>query len=455
MLSGRHIGVFLGTVLAVATTAPAGAAPGETGGATQRRDTMHANFPPIPGVRAGRAASGKGQRDYKEAKAQLQRAEQLMNKLAGQVQRARNAHGPRARDTRNSAAYQADRIAHDVDVTLARVDRALSRISAADRALLDVGKLEKERDEIRAGKKKLLAMVHGSAQAAQAAKGKCVEVRRDPAIPFLAPTRSGFVVKHGGKKWAQKYMEAARGFRQRVCDNPKYRDLAEGKAVCSDVDVRKACDNARHPERAVAEALVQQGLQKVQVTARNLRHMVGRVRRDGWIPDDHPLSWSEIAGGNIDSMVDRAVEDIHKDFQEVGIAPPADLRERVVKLAEPMRKAYAELAKAIEETASRWKLEPKGKKFYGVDMLRRAVKKTFPSAKIITAYGRPGQWTYRKTAVGLPDERTRSAYILFREKGAPYCQYWRVTVNEPYKGGGKYARADHVHLEAYRFQSCR
>ena len=119
---------------------------------------------------------------------------------------------------------------------------------------------------------------------------------------------------------------------------------------------------------------------------------------------------------------------------------------------------YAALAKAIKELAPTLK-SPKGKRggFYGISRVKKGLKQAHPGVKIYKVYLDTGKWRYSltKNLVGVPVERTKFIWALYKVKGEPLCQLKSVGVYEQLKGPKKYAKNSGIRWGRVRFQQCK
>jgi hypothetical protein len=109
-----------------------------------------------------------------------------------------------------------------------------------------------------------------------------------------------------------------------------------------------------------------------------------------------------------------------------------------------------------DRLAPRWKFpagNPRDAAIEGYG--RRAVAKVYPAAVVKASVMQTAAFSIRKNALGVPLDRTRDGFLLYKMPNEKYCRQQSFSYTEVYSGGGTYQKPDGVRLNYIRYQPCQ
>lgn len=110
----------------------------------------------------------------------------------------------------------------------------------------------------------------------------------------------------------------------------------------------------------------------------------------------------------------------------------------------------------VERLAPRWKFpvgNPRDTAIEGYG--RRGIAKIYPGGVIRASVMRDGAFSIRKNALGVPLDRTRDGFILYKMPNEKFCRQQSFSYTETHAGGGTYQKPDGVRLNYIRYQPCQ
>lgn len=110
----------------------------------------------------------------------------------------------------------------------------------------------------------------------------------------------------------------------------------------------------------------------------------------------------------------------------------------------------------VDRLAPRWKFpagNPRDTAIEGYG--RRGVEKIYPGAAIKASVMQSAAFSIRKNSLGVPLDRTRDGFILYKMPNEKYCRQQSFAYTEVYSGGGTYQKPDGVRLNYIRYQPCQ
>jgi hypothetical protein len=110
----------------------------------------------------------------------------------------------------------------------------------------------------------------------------------------------------------------------------------------------------------------------------------------------------------------------------------------------------------VDRLAPRWKFpagNPRDAAIEGYG--RRAVAKVYPGAVVKASVMQTAAFSIRKNALGVPLDRNRDGFLLYKMPNEKYCRQQSFSYTETYSGGGTYQKPDGVRLNYIRYQPCQ
>lgn len=110
----------------------------------------------------------------------------------------------------------------------------------------------------------------------------------------------------------------------------------------------------------------------------------------------------------------------------------------------------------VDRLAPRWKFpagNPRDAAIEGYG--RRAVAKVYPGAVVRASVMQTAAFSIRKNRLGVPLDRNRDGFILYKMPNEKYCRQQSFSYTETYSGGGTYQKPEGVRLNYIRYQPCQ
>lgn len=127
----------------------------------------------------------------------------------------------------------------------------------------------------------------------------------------------------------------------------------------------------------------------------------------------------------------------------------------VNKLMTEFDPAISGLRAEVERLAPRWQWPATGARDAGAETLARAqVARQFPGAAIRATLLRDAVFKIHKNALGIPLDRYKDGFVLYKMANEPLCRQQSFTYTETFDGTG-YQRPSGVKLNYVRFLRCQ
>jgi len=110
----------------------------------------------------------------------------------------------------------------------------------------------------------------------------------------------------------------------------------------------------------------------------------------------------------------------------------------------------------VDRLAPRWKFpagSPRDAAIEGYG--RSAVAKVYPGAVVKASVMQTAAFSIRKNALGVPLDRNRDGFILYKMPNEKYCRQQSFSYTETYAGGGTYQKPNGARLNYIRYQPCQ
>jgi hypothetical protein len=110
----------------------------------------------------------------------------------------------------------------------------------------------------------------------------------------------------------------------------------------------------------------------------------------------------------------------------------------------------------VDRLAPRWKFPAASPRDAAIEAYgRRGVAKVYPAAVVKASVMQTAAFSIRKNALGVPLDRTRDGFLLYKMPNEKYCRQQSFSYTETYSGGGTYQKPDGVRLNYIRYQPCQ
>jgi hypothetical protein len=236
--------------------------------------------------------------------------------------------------------------------------------------------------------------------------------------------RAKLIVEHA----LQKYPEWKTGTRGWSRNNNKLQHtgdeaLADIKAKLAEAEpeyLKLAADFKKAEPKGVVEALREE--------TDTLNKAIAGVKSNGWL--DWVMARDLFITNDYMAVMRKHFVPLYT--REGKSMPPDKLK--------PLEDKVAELKRAIEQNATRWKF-PAGKPHdAAIEARARAgVKTKFPGATIIKTALDGTDWTILKNDLGIPRYRTRDVLVLVQIPGQKFPWLILGSFDQNYSGGGTYS----------------
>lgn len=166
---------------------------------------------------------------------------------------------------------------------------------------------------------------------------------------------------------------------------------------------------------------------------------------EGWLQKNK--YWRELYYS--DDIKKRLVENLTKGYKGVDLKISLDDSK-----LQPVKKAFDDLRDVVTEKVGKWPIPKAGKKNYGIKLAKADLKGWLKGVKIKKAFTKNKTWYVHKKG-SRPYRRTWGGYVFYKIKGEPHCQLRSYTLEEMYKGGGRYQKAKRIEWGWNRYQKCK
>ena len=165
----------------------------------------------------------------------------------------------------------------------------------------------------------------------------------------------------------------------------------------------------------------------------------------GWLQKNK--YWSELSYS--EEIKKRLVENLTERYKGLDLKVTHDDNK-----LKPVKKAFDDLRDVINAEVGKWPIPKAGKKNYGIKLATSDLKGWLKGVKVKKAFAKNKSW-YVHSKYGKPYRRTWGGYVFYKIKGEPHCQLRSYTLEEMYKGGGRYQKAKRIEWGWNRYQKCK
>ena len=124
-------------------------------------------------------------------------------------------------------------------------------------------------------------------------------------------------------------------------------------------------------------------------------------------------------------------------------------------LLAPLQPAIDALHAEIDRLAPKYKWPAANAHDAAIEAFgRRQVAQDFPNAAIKATIMQDTAFAIRKNSLGVPLDRTRDGFVLYKLSNEKYCRQQTFEYTEKHMGGGRYQKPPGVDLRYIRFQPC-
>ena len=341
---------------------------------------------------------------------------------------------------------------------LNRATRYWNRLSPADRGTPEASKVGSRLFDLLAYAKALDRALKNARKAAAGADKTCRDFEKEAMGAVDRQAMLGLVwllqdpgkVTYGNVNLVKKAVAAAKKIKS-FCARPKYRNV--GKTGCDWMKVR---NRDRDPSAWCEAAAKYKSLVKRGVL--NFVKQQGRIsggrdpkprelkRQNGWLPWEGKVTYKS----HLYFTEEAKKRLLAKLGPMFAAAEMTNVNNPSIWKRQTEKKAA--LRAKVDELAPTWGRYPTRGCNYGCRMAKRIIKRWHRKARITKVGLRDKTWHIRKSAIGIPVERTRQGVIIFRIPGEKWCQARSFVLTEPYRGHGRYRRARSVRIGYVRFQ---
>jgi len=122
----------------------------------------------------------------------------------------------------------------------------------------------------------------------------------------------------------------------------------------------------------------------------------------------------------------------------------------------PLGPSIDAMQKEIDRLAPRWKWPAGNAHDAAIEAFgRRQVSLQYPQAVVKATIMQDTTYAIRKNNLGVPLDRTRDGFVLYKMPQEKYCRQQTFEYTEKYAGGGRYEKPPGVDLRYIRFQPCQ
>jgi hypothetical protein len=123
-------------------------------------------------------------------------------------------------------------------------------------------------------------------------------------------------------------------------------------------------------------------------------------------------------------------------------------------LMTPMQPAIDELMAEVARLAPRWTFPASPRDAAVEGMGRQQILKEYPKAAIRGAAMQDATFSIRKNRLGVPLERSKDGFVLYKMPEEKFCRQQAFQYTEPFTGAG-YQKPSGVKLNYVRYLNCR